>query len=56
MEEYIFVDNESGEIFSVASCKDKYEAMKIAREYFANPEFCYTASSTYVEFMGFDTY
>lgn len=56
MVEYIFVDNYTGEVFSVCDVETLADAQKVADEHFYMAEFVRTASRTEIEMMGLDTY
>lgn len=52
---YVFVDNDTGEIFAVESDNRK-EAMEIAYEFFKEPVYQDTATDMEVEILGIDVY
>lgn len=52
---YLFEDLETGEEFIVGAC-DLDEAKTIAKEYFAEPEYCYLMSEYEAESSGLDEY
>lgn len=56
MVEYIFIDNYTGEPFSVCDVETLADAQEIADQFFADAEFVRTASSAEIEMMGLDTY
>lgn len=55
MTNYLFIDNRSGEMFSV-EVDTKKEAKKIARDYFPEPIYLREATEYEVEMLGIDTY
>lgn len=55
MNHYLFEDRESGEEFIVGA-NNLYTAIKIAKEYFSKPKFCYRMTKFEVRASGLDEY